>query len=67
MRYSNANRDPREITAKFDSQCAQTGKPIKKGDQCIYYPVGKAVYHMDSKQAEEYRSWQIDLAMGYDY
>lgn len=66
-RYSNASRDPREIAARFDSICAETGKPIKKGDPAVYYPVGKAIYHPDSKQAEEFFAWKADLAMGHDY
>lgn len=59
--------DPRMITAKFDSKCAETGKPIKKGDQCVYYPSDKKVYHPDSKQAYEFRMWQADIDLGYNY
>lgn len=60
--------DPREITARFDSVCAETGKAIKKGDTCVYYPKGKKVYHVDSKQAEQFRSWSFDCNMlGCDY
>lgn len=47
--------DPRFIIAKFNSVCEETGKQIKKGDRCLYYPLGKSVYHMDSKQV---KSWQ---------
>jgi len=57
----------REITARFDSVCAETGKLIHKGDKCIYYPIGKHVYSMDSKQAYEYRMMMADRALGYDY
>jgi hypothetical protein len=66
-RYLNCNRDPREITARFDSVCAETGKPIKRGDTCIYYPIAKQVFHVDSETANKYRGWKQDLAMGYDY
>ena len=59
--------DPRMIKARFKCKCAETGKPINKGDQCIYYPIGKKVYHMESKQAAEYRAWQADISMGFDY
>ena len=58
MRQRN---DPREIKARFDSLCPETGKPIKKGDTCIYYPSAKKAYHQDSKQAEEFRSWAFDV------
>jgi hypothetical protein len=56
-------KDPRQIIARFDSKCAETGKPIKKGDSCIYYPVGKKVFHLDSKQADSFRAWQFDINM----
>jgi hypothetical protein len=64
---SRYNNDPREITARFNSVCKETGKPIKKGDTAIYYPAGKSVYHVDSRQAEEFYTWQADLSMGWDY
>ena len=59
--------DPRVITARFDSTCAETGQTIKKGDKCIYYPLTKKVFTMDSKQATEFYEYQHDLDMGYDY
>lgn len=61
------NNDPREITAKFDSVCAETGIKIKKGDRCIYYPSSKEVFCIDSKQAQEFREVQFDYALGYNY
>ena len=65
MRYNN---NPREITARFDSKCAETGRIIKKGETCIYYPKHKQVFHIESKTAEDYRSWQFDCNMlGGDY
>lgn len=66
-KYLNHNRDPRMIEARFVSVCPETGKTIQKGDKCIYYPVTKTAYHLDSKQAEEFFGWQADLAMGHDY
>jgi hypothetical protein len=33
----------RVITAKFDSKCAETGRPIKKGDACVYDPQTKKI------------------------
>lgn len=53
---------PREIVARFDSTCKETGKPIKKGEKCLYYPDDKAVYSLDSKQAEAYRTDQFNRA-----
>lgn len=59
--------DPRTISAKFNSVCAQTGKAIRKGDQCVYYPSSREVFHMDSPQALEYRNWRADISQGYNY
>ncbi len=56
-RYSN---DPRIITARYDSLCAETGRPIRKGETCIYYPLAGQVFCEDSKQAETFRSEQFD-------
>lgn len=61
--YSN---DPREIEAKFNGICAETGKEIKKGDLCVYYPSSKKVYHTDSKQAAEFRAWKMSLSLGLE-
>ncbi len=62
------DNDPREITARFNSTCAETGKQIKKGDTCIYYPKDRKVYHVDSDQAQAFREWMFDCSMlGEDY
>ena len=61
------SRDPYIITARFAGVCAETGKAIPGGTECVYYPLGRKVYHMDSKQAYEFRNWQADLAMGCNY
>ena len=61
------NNSPYEIRAKFESKCAETGKSIKKGEFCVYYPSAKKVYHPDSKQAYEYRCMKADESMGYNY
>lgn len=36
------------ITAKFNSQCAETGKPIKKGEMIYWIRSLKKVYCKDS-------------------
>lgn len=59
--------DPREIVARFDCICQETGKTIKKGEVCIYYPKGKSVYHKESNQAREFYAWQQDILMGHNY
>lgn len=67
MRRTYADKDPRELVARFDSVCAETGLPIKAGETCIYYPASKRVYHVSSKQAAEFRSVSFDAALGYSY
>lgn len=66
-RYSNASRDPREITVKYAGTCAETGRPLKPGDRAIYYPTSGKLYHPESEQAAEYRRYKADRAAGYDY
>ena len=67
-RGTKMKNDPREITAKFDSICAETGKKIAKGENCVYYPTSKQVFSKDSKQAEAYRAWRFDVeCLGQNY
>jgi len=44
----------KQITAKFKSVCAETGKVIKKGDQMIYDYQTKKCYCMDSQTATKH-------------
>lgn len=58
------------LTLKYPAKCAETGKEMQKGDKALYYPSGekgKNMYHPDSKQAADWRSWQQDLDMGHNY
>lgn len=60
----NANwRDPKVITARYNSKCAQTGRTIEKGTKCVYYPVHKQVFHVESPQAVEFRKWKQDVSL----
>lgn len=61
------NMAPRPITVKYAAKCAETGRELKPGDEAIYYPKGKALYHPESESAAEYRRWQADQDAGYDY
>jgi hypothetical protein len=58
--YSN---DPRMITVKYPTMCRETKKPLKKGDQALYYPNDKTFYHPDSKTAQDYRERMDDEMM----
>ena len=62
MAYRNMN--PRTIKARFDSICPETGKAIKAGDECVYFPRAKKAYHMDSNTAGHWRSQQFADSAG---
>ena len=42
------------MNAKFDSDCMQTGKRIKKNDH-VYYVPGRGAFHRDSDIYMEHR------------
>ena len=56
MSYTKYAGDPRQITARFPSTCHTCGKPIKKGEEIIYWPNGKKVGHLACDQADFARS-----------
>jgi len=51
---------PRITDSKFNSQCAETGNPIKKGESCLYVPAEKKVYAMSSKTAQDFKEDKVD-------
>ena len=58
--------EPHIIKARFNSTCAETGKAIKKGTECLYFPVGKKVFGLDTKEASRFREQQFDeKILGY--
>ena len=68
MRLKYYNNDPRIITAKFNSKCAETGVIINKGSECLYYPSSREVFSLDSKQASDFRGWSFDCeVLGANY
>lgn len=44
----------RYITAKFESQCAETGKPIKVGDRVVFNDRTKKVYASGSPTQQQF-------------
>jgi hypothetical protein len=67
-RFKSYKMDPRIIEARFDSTCKETGKAIKKGQECVYYPKARAVYHMESKTAYDFKGWHEDVfVLGHNY
>jgi|TARA_R100000479_G_scaffold138470_1_gene74717 hypothetical protein len=62
------SKDPRVMKSRFNTKCAETGKSIKKGEECIYYPLKREVFSLDSKQAEDFRTWKMDVdVLGMNY
>jgi len=60
--------DPRSIRAKYNSICAETGRTIAKGDECVYYPLTKKVYHLESHTAADFYQWSYDAhTLNYAY
>ena len=59
--------DPRIILARFDSTCTETGITIKKGEECLYYPISKSVFSLESDQYQDYKEIAADWDMGYNY
>lgn len=62
MKRRSFNRGPISMFAKFNSVCAETGKPIAKGDSFILWD-GKAYSH-ESKHGDEYRA--LEFASNFD-
>lgn len=56
------NRGPRRIVAKYAGECAETGKAIKRGDDCIYSS-GK-LYHLESQTADNVRGLEFSRSWG---
>ena len=56
MSYHKYAGDPRQITAKFASKCHTCGKPIKKGEEIIYWPNGKHAGHLACDESDFSRS-----------
>jgi hypothetical protein len=58
------NQAPRFLVARFDSTCAETGKPLKKGDKVAYFPATKQAFHETSKAADQVRALEFSAAYG---
>ena len=60
--FNSYSGDPRQITARLASKCHTCGKPIKKGEQIIYWPNGKHAGHLKCDEAD-YRNSLASLKM----
>jgi len=52
------------IKARFNSVCPETGREIKKGEQCAYFPVERKAYHEESEHAGQVRGLEFNEAYG---
>jgi hypothetical protein len=43
----------KKITAKFNSKCNETGKPIKKGEEMFYDYTNRKAYHITTNKITE--------------
>ncbi len=46
---------PRITLSRIDCICAETGKAISKGQDCLFDPTEKKAYHLDSERVKEFR------------
>lgn len=56
MSYTKYAGDPRPMTSRFAGKCHTCGKPIKIGEEIIYWPNGKKAGHLACDLAEFGRS-----------
>ena len=47
--------NPRMISTKFDSVCAETGTALPKGTQCLYFPCYGKVFALKSEYARVFQ------------
>ena len=52
MSYTKYAGDPRQMNARFSSTCHTCKKPIKKGEEIIYWPATKSAGHLVCDQAD---------------
>lgn len=44
----------KKITAKFNSKCAETGKPLKRGTDIYFDYNTRKAYHIESEAVQKY-------------
>lgn len=57
----------KKITAKFNSKCAETDKPIKKGESMYYDYSSKKCYCLESNKVKDMDAEQDDNAQEAAY
>jgi len=60
LNHKNMNNDPKQMTSRFPSTCAESGKTIPKGAEIIYYPSNRSAYLIGHapKAEQEFREFQ---------
>jgi hypothetical protein len=60
------NNPPKFMRAKYAGVCAESGKPIKPGDEILY--MSGSAYLKGTKQYQEYAEAEFDrVALGHEY
>lgn len=52
------------IKAKFDSTCSETGKEIKSGEECVWMPGAKKVFHVNSNAGFDFMMFLAENSDG---
>ena len=52
MSYKGRSLDPKQMTSRFASTCYTCKKPIKKGEEIIYWPNGNHAEHFACGEAD---------------
>jgi hypothetical protein len=59
-RRGGFSSEPREMMVKYATTCAETKKPLKKGERALYYPNEKKFFSLDSKTARDWSEAKFD-------
>ena len=52
MSHKGRSLDPRQMTSRFAGKCYTCKKPIKKGEEIIYWPNGNHAEHYACGEAD---------------
>ena len=55
---------PKIMAARWEATCDETGKQIKKGESCLYFPgtqfAKASIFHNSSKEMESFKNMLMD-------
>lgn len=55
--YNQGRTQPREIVARYHGRCAETQRLIRVGEVCLFYPIGRRLFHRHSTEMRRWREW----------